>query len=65
VARYERESLGASQFIALVSEYLADYRFIFADDVRRTKLIDCIAVFVDAGWPEAWRLFQNLPDLLQ
>ncbi|GAA4364108.1 hypothetical protein GCM10023185_33330 [Hymenobacter saemangeumensis] len=65
VARYEHESLGASRFVELVTQYLADYRFIFADEVRRTKLIECLAVFVDAGWPEARRLFQQLPELLQ
>ncbi|MGI4741284.1 MAG: hypothetical protein ACRYG7_39465 [Janthinobacterium lividum] len=65
VARYEHESLGASRFVELVTEYLADYRFIFADEVRRTKLIECLAVFVDAGWPEARRLFHSLPELLQ
>jgi hypothetical protein len=65
VARYEHESLGASRFVELVTEYLADYRFLFADEARRTRLIECLAIFVDAGWPEARRLFQQLPDLLQ
>jgi len=29
------------------------------------KLIDCLAVFSDAGRPEARRLFQQLPDLFR
>jgi hypothetical protein len=65
VARYEYESLGAKLFVELVGLYLADYRFVFDDPVRRSKLVDCVAVFVEAGWPEARRLFQSLPELLQ
>ena len=64
IARYEYESLGADLFVQLVGRYLADYRSLFADDARRRRLIDCIAVFVEAGWPEARRLFQNLPELI-
>lgn len=65
VARYEHESLGAGLFVQLISRYLADYRYIFDDQTRLNKLIDCIAVFVEAGWPEARRLFHNLAELLQ
>jgi DTW domain-containing protein YfiP len=65
VARYEHESMGAKRFVELVSCYLADHRGLFDDPVRRRKLVDCIAVFVDAGWAEARRLFQNLPELMQ
>ena len=65
VARYEHESLGAGLFVQLISRYLADYRHIFDNQTRRDKLIDCIAVFVEAGWPEARRLFHSLPELLQ
>ncbi len=64
VARYEHESLGADLFVKLVGRYLADYRGLFTDETRRRRLIDCIAVFVEAGWPEARRLFQSLPELL-
>ena len=65
VSRYEHESMGAELFVQLIGMYLADYRELFDDSVRRAKLIDCIALFVEAGWPEARKLFQNLPDLLQ
>jgi hypothetical protein len=64
VARYEHEPLGGDLFVQLVGRYLADYRRLFSDDVRSRRLVDCIAVFVEAGWPEARRLFQNLPELL-
>ncbi|MGJ1384937.1 hypothetical protein ACR782_01955 [Sphingobacterium spiritivorum] len=63
VAKYEYEPMGAKLFVKLVGLYLADHRYIFSDQQRRAKLVDCLAVFVDAGWPEARRLFQNLPDL--
>jgi hypothetical protein len=64
VARYEHESMGAKLFVDLIGLYLADYRFIFDNEVRRNKLIDCVAVFVEVGWPEARGLFQSLPKLL-
>ncbi|MGM1430860.1 hypothetical protein ACS126_16520 [Sphingobacterium lactis] len=63
VAKYEYEPMGAKLFVNLVGVFLADYRYIFADPARRKQLTDCLAVFVDAGWPEARRLFQQLPDL--
>jgi len=65
VARYEYEPQGATRFVELIQRYLADYRFVFAEETRQHKLIECLAVFVDVGWPEARRLFQDLPDLLQ
>jgi hypothetical protein len=65
VARYEHESMGADLFVKLIGRYLADYRSLFDDQTRRTKLVDCLALFVEVGWPEARRLFQSLPELLQ
>jgi energy-coupling factor transporter ATP-binding protein EcfA2 len=65
VAKYEHESQGAKRFVELVGEYLADHRALFAQEDRRMKLIDCLAIFSDAGWPEAWQLFQQLPDLFR
>lgn len=65
VAQYEHEPMGATQFVDLVGRYLADHRSLFDDNVRRGKLLDCIAIFVEAGWPEARRLFQSLPELIQ
>lgn len=64
VAQYEHEPLGAELFVRLVGLYLADHRGLFADDIRRQRLVDCLAVFVEAGWTEARRLFQRLPELL-
>ncbi len=63
VAKYEYEPMGAKLFVKLVGLYLADHRYIFSDQQRRAKLVDCLAIFVDAGWQEARRLFHILPDL--
>ena len=63
ISKYEYESLGASLFIKIVGIYLADYRFVFEDKTRRTKLVQCLSLFVDAGWSEARSLFQHLPEL--
>ena len=65
VAKYEREPMGAARFVELVGLCLADYRWVFDSETRRGKLVDCLTLFVEAGWPEARRLFQNLPDLIQ
>lgn len=64
LARYEHEALGVTLFVELIGLYLADYRYLFAQDKRRLCLVDCIAVFVEAGWPDARRLLQSLPQLL-
>lgn len=65
VSKYEWESMGASKFVELVGAYLADYRHIFDDEARRGKLVNCVSIFVEAGWPEARKLFQRLPELIQ
>ncbi len=65
IARYEQEGLGAALFVELISLYIADYRAIFTDLIRRTQLIDCLALFVEAGWPEVRQLSQRLPELIQ
>jgi hypothetical protein len=64
IAKYEHEPLGAPHFVELVGVFLADQRQLFDEAERRRKLIDCIAIFVEAGWPEARRLLQSLPELL-
>jgi hypothetical protein len=65
VAKYEHEWLGVARFVELIGRYLADYRFVFSSAARQKRLVDCIAVFVEAGWSEARRLFHDLPGMLQ
>ena len=61
---YQFESLATDKFVAIVGIYLADHRGIFASADRREKLIACLDLFVDAGWPAARRLLYRLPELL-
>ena len=62
---FQFESLGADRFVGLIGRFLADYRSLFTDDDRREKLVACLDVFLEAGWPAARRLLYRLPELLQ
>jgi len=61
---YQFESLAIDRFVTIVAVYLADHRGIFTSPDRREKLIACLDIFVDAGWPAARRLLYRLPELL-
>jgi hypothetical protein len=41
------------------------YEYIFRDERKRQLLIECIDIFVEAGWPSALRLLYRLPDALR
>ena len=62
---YQFESLGADLSVKLIGLFLADYKELFADKGRRDALIECLEIFMDAGWPAARRLLYRLPSLLQ
>lgn len=62
---YHFESLGTDVFVRMVGRFLADHKSIFEDDARRTSLINCLEIFMDAGWPAAHRLLYRLPELIQ
>lgn len=62
---YHFESLGSDALVRLVRHYLADYRAVFDDQVRRTALVRVLDLFSSAGWPEALKLMYELPDLLR
>lgn len=61
---YEFEPMAINRFVTIVGVYLADHRGIFACADRREKLIACLDIFVNAGWPTARRLLYRLPELL-
>jgi len=61
---YQFESLAINRFVTIVGVYLADHRGIFVNPARREKLIACLDIFVEAGWPTARRLLYRLPELL-
>jgi len=63
--RFQLESLGVDVMVRLVSQCLADHESIFRDDRLRESLVDCIDIFVDAGWPAAIRLAYRVPDALR
>jgi hypothetical protein len=50
---YSNESIAADLIVRIVQRYLADYRAVFSDRARLDDLMDCLDVFVRAGWPAA------------
>ncbi|AGW15012.1 hypothetical protein DGI_3317 [Megalodesulfovibrio gigas DSM 1382 = ATCC 19364] len=62
---YQFESLGADQFVKLIGIFLADHKQLFEEEGRRGLLINCLDMFMNAGWPAARRLLYCLPELLQ
>lgn len=62
---FQLESLGVDAMVRLVSQCLADHEDIFRDDGLRQLLVDCIDLFVEAGWPAAVRLAYRVPDALR
>ncbi|NCC84689.1 MAG: ATP-binding protein [Clostridia bacterium] len=62
---YQFESLGADLLVKLIGVFLADYKQLFDDKGRRDALIECLEIFMNAGWPAARRLLYRLPSLLQ
>jgi hypothetical protein len=61
---YQFESLATDLFTNIVGLYLADHRELFNDLERREKLVACLDLFVQAGWPSARRLLYRLPEVL-
>lgn len=62
---YQYESLGADLLVRLVGVFLADHKELFENDDRRAALIECLEIFMEAGWPAARRLLYRLPELIQ
>ncbi|WKA29780.1 hypothetical protein [Bradyrhizobium roseum] len=60
---YSDESMGADLIVRIVQRYLADYRGVFADRARLDDLMDCLDVFVRAGWPAAQALTFKLGEI--
>ncbi|MBK4216161.1 ATP-binding protein [Paracoccus caeni] len=62
---YQYESMGAELLVKLLGIFLADHKELFDAEDRRSALIDCLEIFMEAGWPAARRLLYRLPELLQ
>ena len=59
------EHMGMELVVRLVGVFLADHKEIFREGARQDALIDCLTIFMDAGWPAAQRLLYRLPELVQ
>jgi hypothetical protein len=62
---FQLESLGVDIMVHLVGQCLADHEYIFRDDNLRRSLVECLDVFIGAGWPAAIRLAYRVPDALR
>jgi hypothetical protein len=60
---YSFEHMGAEQIVRIVETYLADHRDVFANPGRLTDLMDCLDIFVRAGWPAAQALTFRLAEI--
>jgi hypothetical protein len=60
---YSNEQMASDLIVRIVQRYLADYRAIFADHARLNDLMDCLDVFVRAGWPAAQALTFKLGEI--
>jgi hypothetical protein len=65
VADYERDPHGARHFVEMVTRFLSEYQYLFAEEGRRNQLIACLDLFLNVGWPEALPLFILLRDMQQ
>jgi hypothetical protein len=60
---YGVESMASDLVVRIVERYLADHREVFADANRLADLMDCLDVFVRAGWPKAQALTFRLREI--
>lgn len=62
---YHLDLLGVDIFVRIIGRCLADHDYIFQDEARRNRLIACLDLFIEAGWPNALRLLYRLPEALR
>jgi HK97 family phage prohead protease len=60
---YAQEPMAADLIVRIVERYLADHRDIFASQQQLGELMDCIDIFVRAGWPAAQALTFKLGEI--
>lgn len=64
VGGYQYESLAADLIIKIIEQYLAEYGWIFREQLGcQSILIEILDIFVDAGWPNARRLTYRLEEI--
>jgi hypothetical protein len=57
------ESMAATLIVRIVEQYLADHSEVFESADRRRDLMNCLDVFVRAGWPAAQALTFRIPEI--
>jgi hypothetical protein len=62
---YHFEGLAADCVVKIVRRYLADHRDVFAVPARRGELVAVLELFASAGWPDAYSLLFDLPEILR
>jgi hypothetical protein len=60
---YGVESMASDLVVRIVEGYLADHREVFAENNRLNDLMDCLDVFVRAGWPNAQAMTFRLGEI--
>jgi hypothetical protein len=60
---YSMESMAATLIVRIVEQYLADHSEVFESADRRRDLMNCLDVFVRAGWPAAQALTFRIPEI--
>ncbi len=60
---YGVESMASDLVVRIVERYLADHREVFVESNRLDDLMDCLDVFVRAGWPNAQALTFRLGEI--
>jgi hypothetical protein len=60
---YSMESMAATLIVRIVEQYLADHSEVFESVDRRRDLMNCLDVFVRAGWPAAQALTFRIPEI--
>ena len=60
---YAIESMAATLIVRIVERYLADHREVFESPDRRRDLMNCLDIFVRAGWPAAQALTFRIPEI--
>ncbi|MGF6924286.1 hypothetical protein [Paraburkholderia sp. 40] len=62
---YQADGMAIDSVVKFVGEALADYPQIFAQSDRRRRLIDCLELFSEVGWPAARRLLYQVSEALK
>lgn len=62
---FEQDQLSSRLSVKIMGRFIADHRVIFKDQSRQIKLLRCVDLFSDRGWPSARKLLYDLPDIFR